>query len=47
MNLRPKQRMVNPLDDSIMKDHLFPLSELQKGTGPIGAYGSPDTHLVE
>ena len=36
LNLRPKQRMENILDDEILNDHLNPLIELQKGVGPIG-----------
>ena len=47
MNLRPKQRMVNPLEEEILHEHLDPIEELQKGTGPIGATGHPDSNLVE
>lgn len=48
MNIRPKQRMFNTLDEIVLKEHLDPLTELHKGVGPImGAAGNPDAHLVE
>lgn len=48
VNFRPKQRMVNTLDDIVLKEHLDPLTELAKGVGPIhGAAGNPDAHFVE
>jgi hypothetical protein len=42
VNFRPKQRMVNKLDDIILQEHLEPLAELTKGTT-----GNPDAYLVE